>query len=404
MDADTVKALATPVTVGLVLIGAIVFKKDLTRLVTWLVTFKRVSKTKDGYSLEGGPEVPKEQPANQQDALLQVSPSPAVIAAPKKDSWFDAMMERNYPETVRRLEKDVAAASTPDERIRLQALQAHFTYLSDTQAGMRRYEQLVLDHPTHNVPYEWWAVSLNASGQVEGAVAVLDRGIASAANKEPLLLSRVSTLKSADRIDDALATAERATADFPKSASAFIALGEVQVAKKELAGAAAAFEAALAIDPRSETARYQLASALQEMGAHTAAAFHFEELIRQQPSDARYDALLGNAYLAMGLSDMAMVAYRRANRKAEGKAGWILANIGNVLVNQGFYSDAIDYLQQAAALEPASEYVHSRLARALAGQDAERKREEEAVRAVKIKSRGPMGLPQPTPEPPGDAA
>lgn len=43
--------LATTLTMLIVLVLAVIFRKDLRKLVDWIVKFRRVSKTKEGYSL-----------------------------------------------------------------------------------------------------------------------------------------------------------------------------------------------------------------------------------------------------------------------------------------------------------------------------------------------------------------
>jgi tetratricopeptide (TPR) repeat protein len=69
-------------------------------------------------------------------------------------------------------------------------------------------------------------------------------------------------------------------------------------------------------------------------------------------------------------------AYKEASKLAEDKQGWILANIGNILKNQGFYAESIKYLQRALELESESQYAHKRLAEAQQLEEDETKKLE----------------------------
>jgi tetratricopeptide (TPR) repeat protein len=60
-----------------------------------------------------------------------------------------------------------------------------------------------------------------------------------------------------------------------------------------------------------------------------------------------------------------MEAYHKANILTQEKEAWILENIGNIMRNQGFYSRAAEFLQQALKINPNSQYGHERLGQAL---------------------------------------
>ena len=91
-------------------------------------------------------------------------------------------------------------------------------------------------------------------------------------------------------------------------------------------------------------------------------------------------ALRANAYLSLGFHDAALVGYKAANEIAEGKQGWVLANMGNLLNNVGLFSEAIEYLERANFAEPMSSYTHDRLAKAIKARDDEREKVEAATR------------------------
>lgn len=59
--------------------------------------------------------------------------------------------------------------------------------------------------------------------------------------------------------------------------------------------------------------------------------------------------------------------------EAESSSQWITANIGNLLINKDFPTEACEYLERAVKLEPHSEYAHERLASALRKKASEAK-------------------------------
>jgi tetratricopeptide (TPR) repeat protein len=84
--------------------------------------------------------------------------------------------------------------------------------------------------------------------------------------------------------------------------------------------------------------------------------------------------------------DKALIRYKKANELANQKEGWILANIGNIYNNQGFFTEAILYLKKSLEITPDSEYSHDRLAKALKSKAEEDKKEDEILVEAKKKT------------------
>jgi len=108
----------------------------------------------------------------------------------------------------------------------------------------------------------------------------------------------------------------------------------------------------------------------------------YNRLVVLEPENATYLALRGNLYLDLELWDLAMCDYKKANELAKEKQAWILANIGNLYKNPGFFSDGNEYLKKALALAPDDDYAHQRLGISLES------REQEAERAQMLAEEG----------------
>jgi tetratricopeptide (TPR) repeat protein len=84
--------------------------------------------------------------------------------------------------------------------------------------------------------------------------------------------------------------------------------------------------------------------------------------------------LKGNALLELELFSLALAEYDCANKLSNGKAAWILANVGNLLNVRGLSLQAIEKLRESLKIDPSPEYSHNRLAQAIANKDAEETR------------------------------
>jgi len=134
-------------------------------------------------------------------------------------------------------------------------------------------------------------------------------------------------------------------------------------------------------NPRDHGIRDRYATFLWEQGRNEEAVAQFRELVSLDRKASRYWAMLGNAYLNLGLHGSALESYERADELAEGREAWILGNIGNLYSGRGLYAKATEYLRRAVDLDPTSEYAQDRLAKAITARGEEGKKAEEAEQA-----------------------
>jgi len=127
--------------------------------------------------------------------------------------------------------------------------------------------------------------------------------------------------------------------------------------------------------PDNRELRFKYARLAQDVDQDTIALYLLDRLTLDDPESAEYWGYLGNSCLNLDLDDMALYAYRRAEKlmKVDGDSQWISANIGNLLTNKGLPTEACVYLERAVKYEPNSEYSHDRFAMALRKKSAEAK-------------------------------
>lgn len=132
--------------------------------------------------------------------------------------------------------------------------------------------------------------------------------------------------------------------------------------------------------PAHKALRYKYARLAQDLNKHEVAVALLSGLRSEDPDSIEYWGYLGNSCLQLGLYDMALSAYRKAEALMEEGQGsqWIISNIGNLFCNLGLPTEACDYFSRTLKHEPLSEYAHDRMAGALKKKTAEGKLFEKA--------------------------
>jgi tetratricopeptide (TPR) repeat protein len=95
-----------------------------------------------------------------------------------------------------------------------------------------------------------------------------------------------------NKLADALASAQRAVAAFPKSADSLALMGDVMLRSGQVPEASEAYTKAISMDPCSARAHFGLGRAEDLVGRHLAAAKQFSLAHRLAPSDAEMVAAL----------------------------------------------------------------------------------------------------------------
>ena len=134
--------------------------------------------------------------------------------------------------------------------------------------------------------------------------------------------------------------------------------------------------------PKHEIIRYRYAKIAIELNINEISILFLNSLTLEFPENISYWGYLSNCCLSLNLYDLSMIACKKANELADEKQDWILMNIGNMLNNKGFYTEAITFLEQGLLLNKNSDYGHDRLAGAI------RQKEEEKERSKTIAEQG----------------
>jgi superkiller protein 3 len=121
------------------------------------------------------------------------------------------------------------------------------------------------------------------------------------------------------------------------------------------------YEAALAIEPRSETAHAGLGEALSKQGRFEEAAKQFTQALEANPSCEPVRVQLGIAWARQGKVDEAVAAFTEALRLQPDDAD-AHNGLGNTLAQQGKYAEAVRQFEEAVRLHPDHAAAHNNLA------------------------------------------
>ena len=102
-------------------------------------------------------------------------------------------------------------------------------------------------------------------------------------------------------------------------------------------------------------------------------------LTKEFPENLAYWGYLSNCSINLMLYDLGMISCKRANELAEDKEDWLVLNIGNMLSNKGFYTEANAYFERGLELNKSSEYGHERLATSLKNKQEEQEKSKKLI-------------------------
>ena len=386
------KDLSTLIIVAVAALLALIFRSEITKLVTWISTLRRIAaKTKQGYSLDAEaaqpeirPEGTETQQAQKAIELQSGEHSERTRAPESKPNWIAALFEKRYDDAVAALQEDLKRENDALERVRIRSWIGFVLFEKKQEEGAEYFERLIAENLTSLVPYQFMAMALQAADLNEESIKVADRGLSRLPSNLELTRLKADGLVALGRFDDAVAVLTGAIQNDPKNSDLYLLVANVLLKKGARDDAKAWLRSGLRVSPRDEALLSKSGSVAAEDGHREEALLRYSVLVEVRSENPDYLALQGNAYFALGLQSMALRAYKKADALAKGKAGWIQANIGNLLKNQGLFSEGIDYLKRAVDIDPGSKYAHERLAVAMTQQEEEEKKASAILQAVRL--------------------
>lgn len=199
--------------------------------------------------------------------------------------------------------------------------------------------------------------TLIEKGALDEAVAELSTALVSDPTNTDIVLnlSRAQVLKKDLRA--AGRTLESAVARGLDDAKVYAALADVYEADGHFENAIPAMRLAVQRDPRNEAYYFRYGLLLTDSHAPAAGILRLQEALKQFPNSARLWLALGIAQSTLGQNVEAENSFKRS-LGLDPKAVPALAYLGLTYGERGAYEKAIDFYQQAIALNPKVAALH----------------------------------------------
>ena len=202
-----------------------------------------------------------------------------------------------------------------------------------------------------------------AAGSVEDAAKDLDEALKANANDADALSMQTIIAVATNRPDAALASAQKAVAADPKSATAQIALSYARQAKFDLEGARASLEKAVQLDPADALAWARLAEIRSSLGDGGASLEAANKATTLEPNLARTQTVLGFSHLTQVHTGEATAAFRKAI-ELDSSDPLPRLGLGLARIREGALAEGSKELETAVSLDPGQAIVRSYLGKA----------------------------------------
>jgi tetratricopeptide (TPR) repeat protein len=209
--------------------------------------------------------------------------------------------------------------------------------------------------------------ALYHQGQVDKAIACLQKGVALAPNVAAAHNNLGNALAGKGQVNAAIASYRQAIALDPKNASAYTNLGNARRTRREVEEAIACHRQAIALDPNLARAHYNLGVTLYGQRKVDEAIPCYRQAIRLEPDNAPALSSLGAALNDKGQVDKAIIHLQKAIA-LDPKLAMAHTNLGFALAAKGKLNEAIACHSQAIVLDPSLAMAHNNLGVALYGQ------------------------------------
>jgi len=331
---------------------------------------------------------PKPPEPKREEMVMQAEESEASkknLAKPEQkiDKWIDAYFEKDYEKSLGLLEAEISSTTDMLFLALLESWAAKIQHHIDPKLGNQRIEKVLTKHPNSYYPYMLLCTMKMEQNLHQECLDLIERGLSKVTDKPKLITIKAGCLRQMGLDKDAIAALRQGIAEFPQDASLREKLADAYIERKEYASARVCLEEGLNVIPDNSILLSKYAQLLYEHIDVKLALIPYNQLVNLFPKDPQHLALRANIYLDLDLNDLAMRDYKHSDELAEHKQAWIIANIGNLCKNRGFFHDGIYYLERALQADPESQYAHERLAASIKLRDEELEKLSDIVKEAK---------------------
>ena len=284
------------------------------------------------------------------------------------DAWVTDFVQKDYKSAIKKLEAQWPNLSG-DELLMNKAWHAFINTKINEKQGVSSLLDLVESCKDKSNIQQIVFQMLAWAGYEEKAIEMAEKALTQTASDNALLVL-ISDFHV--RLGDSKNAIEILSKTSPENDPALaLALIKIYKENNEEDKAASLANAAYLNAPGDESLMYSFARLLQEQNRHKEALFLLSKLTESYPDNSSYFGYLSNSCLNLDLYENAMTACKKAVDLSKRNESWLLNNVGNMLNNRGFYSDAISWFNEAMAIDSTSQYGHDRLSKSIKSRDEE---------------------------------
>jgi tetratricopeptide (TPR) repeat protein len=322
------------------------------------------------------------QQINQPDK--NIDKKPEVVS--KASDWVELFLEKKHKDAVKVLKANLGKTKKKNDKIEISAQIALVEFDQDSKKGQEEFERLLLADPKNVGVYMFYSFGYLRHELYQECINIVERGIANVGGVPRLILRKVNCLCEMGKSIDAIPLLTQGITNHLTEPDLYEELTKIYLAADNKIEARKILIAGLKHLPENQTLLGQYGRLLNDLKEHDSAMLVFERLRELNDKDAQCWTLLGNQYLLLNFYDLAWAAYKKGKElSAKENSGWISGNIGNLLNNKGLFQAGEEFLREGIAIEPSSEYIHSRLSDALKGQQTEKEKAEKVRKEARQK-------------------
>ncbi|MFC1846666.1 TIR domain-containing protein [Chloroflexota bacterium] len=308
-------------------------------------------------------------------------------AEPKTDvidfRWLDAFFDNKYKESIGLLKEKLSCETNDSDIVFFKSWLAAAEYHLNPATGLKIFEELFSKYPISETPYVILSSLYMEESLHPECLKIIETGLPKVSNKSALIRLKARCLHEMGRDKDALDTLLNGISRFNDVPENYESLADYYIDHEQYSSARECLEEGLSILPDNLTLLSKYGILLYNHISKKLALIPYNKLVELFPEEYQFFCLRANIYLELELNDLAMNDYKKANELAKHEQGWVIANIGNLQSNRGFYREAIASLQQALSIKPENQYALERLAKAIKLRDEEENKLTEIVKEAK---------------------
>jgi tetratricopeptide (TPR) repeat protein len=303
----------------------------------------------------------------------------------KVEEWRKYYDEGKFQEAFGSIQTMIAITTRPEDKLVLKVTAANILSRFDFKGGESAFKKLIDEGNSDFLLFWNYENIYESHGLLVEAVEAVNVAIDKAPklNKGYFLLEKANLQKRLGKLSEALETLERIQKE-PDLESivigqALIRQAEILSSQGELEKSKMKYIGAYKASPDNNFLIHLIADHFLEIKEPKNELFLRKRASEIQPNEPSEWATLGNVYLLLGLNDLAMNSYQKANELASGSEAWIKANIGNLLNNSGLYTQGASALNEALEMDKDFSYAMDRLGKTLEHIEEQKKKEVELL-------------------------